>query len=95
MLNFLPLLGGGRADLKTSEEDLIAMLPHDEGTDSTDNGLNQVQQYLEQEVKCERPGDYLAVTDPLIVESTSYWVILIQYTHTVLSRLLTDEVTGL
>lgn len=71
------------------------MLPHDEGTDGTDECLGQVQHDLEQEVECERPGDHLTVADSLVGEGAGYWVSLIQCAHAVLPLLLTPEATGL
>lgn len=70
----MPLLGGGRANLKTSEEDLVPVLPHDEGTDGTDKRLENVQYDLEQEVEGECPSDHLTVDNILIGEGAGYWV---------------------
>lgn len=81
--------------MKTGEKDLVAVLPHDEGTDGTDERLDQVQHNLEQEVERERPGDLLTVADSLVGEGAGYWVIMIQCAHAVLSQLLTVERTGL
>lgn len=94
-LNFLPLLGGGRADLEASEEHLVAVLPHDEGSHGTDERLSQVQNDLEQEVECERTCDHLTVADPLVDEGASYGVFIVQRARTVFSSLLTDEAAGL
>lgn len=94
VLNVLPL-GGGGADLKAGEEHLVAVLPHDEGPDGTHHCLEQVENDLQQEVEGEGPGDHLAVTDSLIGEGASYWVLLIQSAHAVLARLLTPEAAGL
>lgn len=88
-LNLLPLLEGGRANLQTSKEDLVAVLPHDEGTDGTDERLDQVQHNLEQEVECECPIDHLTVTDSLVGEGASYRVLWVQCAHAVLSHLVT------
>ena len=89
------MLGGGRADLKTSEEDLVTVLPQDEGTDGTDEGLGQVQHDLDQKVDCECPGDHITVTGPLEVERTGYWVIVIQFADAVFSQLFTAKAAGL
>lgn len=94
-LNLLPVLRGGRADLETSEEDLVTVLPHDEGTDGTDDCLGQVQHDLEQEVERECPGDHLTVADPLVGEGAGYWVVSIQPAHAVLFHLIAVEAAGL
>lgn len=91
----MPLLGVGRANLQAGEEDLIAVLPHDEGTDSADQGLDQIQHDLEQEVERESPGDDLTVLDPLIGEGASYGVVGVQGAHTVISLLVAREAAGL
>lgn len=88
-LNFLPR--GGRANLKTCKEDLIAVLPHDEGTNGADKCLGQIEDDLDQEVECESTGDRLAVADSLISESASYWVVFIEPAGALVSLLLTDE----
>lgn len=90
----MPLLGGRRADLQPREEDLIAMLPHDEGPHGTDQRLGQVQQDLNQEVERKGPGYRLAVTDVLIDEGSSDWVSLIQHARAVSLFLLTGEAAG-
>lgn len=94
-LNFLPLLGGGRADLKPREEDLVTMPPHDEGTHGTDQRLSQVEDDLDQEVQRKCPCNPLAVTDFLIDEGASDGVLLIQHAHAAPSFLLTGEAAGL
>lgn len=94
-LNLLPLLGGGRANLKTSEKDLVTVLPHDEGADGTDECLGQVQHDLEQEVECEGPSYHLTVADSLVGKGASYRVILMQFANAILSHMLTAEATGL
>lgn len=94
-LNLLPLLGGGRANLKTSKEDLVTLFPQDEGTSGADKCLGQVEHNLEQEVKRERPGYDLTVADSLVGESAGDWVVLVQFARAVLSRILTAEAAGL
>lgn len=71
------------------------MLPHDKGTDGTDNGLGKVQHDLEQEVQRESPGNHFAVVDRFIGEGASDGVIWVQCAHAVFSLQLTVEVTGL
>lgn len=95
MLNLLPLLRGRRADLHAGEEDLVTVLPHDEGTDGADEPLNQVQYDLEQEVHGEGPRDLLAVADPVVGESASYGVAGVQCAHAGVSHRRTAHVTGL
>ena len=94
-LHLLPLCGGGRANLKTSKEDLVTVLPHDEGAHGTDECLGQVQYDLEQEVERECPGDHLTVTDCLVGKGAGYWVFLVQCAHAVFSDLHTAEAAGL
>lgn len=79
MLNLLPLAGWGRANLETSEKDLVTVLPHDEGTDGADQRLGQVQHNLDQEVECEGPSYHLTVADSLVGKSAGYWVVLMQF----------------
>ena len=71
------------------------MLPHDEGADGTDQRLDHVQHDLEQEVERQCPGDHLTVVDSLVGEGAGDWILQVQFAHTVLSHLLTCEVTGL
>lgn len=71
------------------------MLPHDEGPDSADDRLDQVQHDLEQEVERERPGDHLAVADSLVGEGAGDRVTWVQSAHAVLSHLHTAEPAGL
>lgn len=95
LLHLLPLLGGGGANLKTSKEDLVPVLPHDEGASGTDKRLKQVQNDLEQEVEVERPGDRLTAGDLLVGEGAGYWIVFIQFAHAVFSHHLTVEAAGL
>lgn len=94
-LNLLPLLGGRRTNLQTSKEDLVAVLPHEEGPDGTDERLGQVEYDLDQEVKSEGLGYHLTVADSLVGEGACDWVILLQRAHAVLSDVPTGEATGL
>lgn len=94
-LNLLPLLGGGRANLKTSKEDLVTAFPQDEGSGDADKCLGKVEHNLEQEVKRERPGHDLTVADSLVGENAGDGVVLVQFAHAVLSHILTAEAAGL
>lgn len=94
-LNLVPLLCGGRTNLKAGEEDLVPVLPHDEGGDGAHESLEQVQYDLEQEVEGERPSDRLAAGDLLVGEGAGDWVVWLQSAHAVPSHLLTAEAAGL
>lgn len=95
VLDLMPLLGKGRANLKAGEKHLVTVLPHDKGTGGTRQCLGQVQHDLEQEVDGECPGDRLTGVDSLVGEGACYGVILIQFAHAVRSQLLTAEAAGL
>lgn len=94
LLNFLPF-GRGRTDLQPGEKDLVAVLPHDEGPDGTDQSLGQVEHDLDQEVQSEGPSYRLAVSHPLVGEGASYGVLLVECANAVLSGGPTAEATGL
>lgn len=94
LLNLLPF-GGRRTDLQPSEKDLVPVLPHDEGPDGTDQGLDQVEHDLDQEVEGEGLGDGLAVAHSLVGEGASYGVLLAERANAVFPGGATAEATGL
>lgn len=93
--NLLPLLRGGGANLKTSEKDLVTVLPHDEDGHGADQRLDQVQYDLDQEVEGERSCYDLTVADFLVGEDAGYWVILLQFALTVLFHLHAAQAASL
>lgn len=94
LLNLLPF-GGGRTDLQPGEKDLVPVLPHDEGPDGTDQGLDQVEHDLDQEVEGEGLGYGPAVAHSLVGEGASDGVLLAERADAAFPGGAAAEATGL
>lgn len=88
------MLAGGGAHLQANKEDLVAVLPHNEGPQQADYGLGQVEHHLQQVVEHERARDGRAVAHLGIGKGTSNGVFRLQCAYAVLCYLPAHKAVG-
>lgn len=81
--------------MEAGEEHLVAVLPHNEGCDGTDQRLDRVQHNLDQEVEGERPGDGLTVARLMVGEEACDGVGRLQFAQTAFLHLHAGQAAGL